>query len=109
MQKETYFQKKIFSSFPFISLEIFSRCLKKITKLKKRIEYCSQDSENKTAKKISKIFETIAASEEYLNIMKVINQHNKNVIAKKAEYFIKIPINTAIPLPPLNLSHTGKI
>ena len=81
MQKESYFKSKFFSSFPFISLEIFSRCLKKITKLKKRIEYCSYDSENKIAKKISIMFETIAASEEYLNIMKVINQHNKNVTA----------------------------
>lgn len=50
-----------------------------------------------------------AASEEYLNVKAIINQTAKTTTATGQQVTIKNPKLDATPLPPLNLSHIGKL
>lgn len=60
--------------------------------------------------KIKTTIEAISADkEEYLKPKAISNQVVKKMRPCKYDIANNIPINTAIPLPPLNLSHIGKI
>ena len=50
-----------------------------------------------------------ADNEEYLKFKAINNQVARKMIPCKYDIANSIPINTAIPFPPLNLSHIGKI
>ena len=60
--------------------------------------------------KIKTTTEAISADkEEYLKPKAIINQVIKKMKPCQYDIASNIPINTAIPFPPLNLSHIGKI